>query len=262
MPEITFDQLPQLLEENKKIREDMHILMNSYLQNYHPKGWNRIDGAKKFIEQNHYLIQAPVHDSSFGGFIRTTNTNKHICYINTAQPRMYQNFVLFHELYHLISLQKDHLEQFHLVNAGVDYRMNERKADYFASLLLIDEYELRSFFTGPENKGESLFTKILLCMFAFKAPYKAVLIRLYELGLIEFEDLRNYFDRKIDFFKEFASRGLDTYILEKSGVVNFQCLETLMDEYPLPTVAQNSNKKLFEEIKDFFSDLVRKENSN
>ncbi|MCM3443135.1 ImmA/IrrE family metallo-endopeptidase [Metabacillus halosaccharovorans] len=168
MPEITFDDLPKLLEENKEIRSEIHMEVNNYLQAYHPKGWNRIDGAKKFIEQKHYLIEAPIHDSTFGGFIRTTNTEKSICYINSAQPRMYQNFVVFHELYHLLNSFRK-IEKLHFIEAEIDNRSEERKADYFASLLLLDEYELRSFFSGPENEKETLFTKILLCMNAFSS---------------------------------------------------------------------------------------------
>lgn len=38
MPEITFDDLPQLLNENKIIRTKIHMAIKHYLQNYHPKG--------------------------------------------------------------------------------------------------------------------------------------------------------------------------------------------------------------------------------
>lgn len=256
MPEITFANLSQLLSENKVIQTEVHRAVNHYLQNYHPKGWNRIDGAKRFIEQNHYLIEAPINDLTFGGFIRTTNTNKMICYINSAQPRMYQNFVIFHELYHLINSFE--LEKLHFVEAGIDNRSEERKADYFASLLLLDEHELRSFFSGPENEQESLFTKVLLSMNAFKAPYKAILIRLYELLLITIEELKSLFDQEVNFIEEFQKLGKDTYILEASQVINFNSLEALMESNALPEIAQASNKEILGEIQCFFS-KVRKE---
>ncbi|WP_171038199.1 ImmA/IrrE family metallo-endopeptidase [Aquibacillus sediminis] len=252
MPEITFQDLPRIMEENKEIRAEINMMVNQYFRTYHPKGWNRIDGARKFIEQHHYLIEAPVNDATFGGFIRTTHSNKHICYINTAQPRMYQNFVLFHELFHLISLQQE-MGRFHLVTAELDNESNERKADYFASLMLMDEHELKAFFTGPENKGETVFDKTLLCMFAFKAPYKAVLIRLFELNLISRDYLQAFFDQNINFSREFARIGKDQFILETSKVRNFRCLETLMEKNPLPTSAQASNIKVLEDIREFFS---------
>ncbi|WLR50663.1 ImmA/IrrE family metallo-endopeptidase [Bacillus tianshenii] len=251
MPEIIFEDLPQLLQENKEIRSEVHMAANRYIQNYHPKGWNRIDGVKKYIEQHHYLIEAPIQDFTFGGFIRTTNTKKSICYINSAQPRIYQNFVLFHELYHLITINEV-LGKLHLIEVDIDNRSSERKADYFSSLLLLDEHELRAFFTGPENKEETLFHKVLLCMNAFKAPYKAVLIRLYELNLIEIEDLEVLFHKKINFIEEFQNLGKDTYIFEASNNTNFKSLEILMKNNPLPAVAQHSNENVLEDIRSFF----------
>ncbi len=252
MPEITFDDLPQILKENKEIHSEIHIAINDYLQNFHLKGWNRIDGAKKLIEQKNYLIEAPIDDLNFGGFIRSTNTDKLICYINSAQPRMYQNFIVFHELYHLLH-NFTKMEKFHFIEAGLDHRNEERKADYFASLLLLDEHELRSFFSGSANENESLYTKILLCMNTFKAPYKAVLIRLYELNLIKFNELKMMFDKKIDFLEEFRRLGKDTYILEPSNVINFKGLESLMEHNALPAVAQTSNMKVLEDVQRFFS---------
>lgn len=255
MPKLIFEDLPQVIEENKQISSEVSIVVNQYFQTYHPKGWNRIDGARKFIEQNHYLIEAPVNDTTFGGFIRTTHRNRHICYINTAEPRMYQNFVLFHELFHLISLQEE-MGEFHLVTAELDNESNERKADYFASLMLINEHEIKAFFSGPENKAESIFDKILLCMFAFKVPYKAILIRLFELELIDIDSLKEYFDLKVNFSKEFNRIGKDESILEASKVRNFRCLETLMEKNPLPKAAQHSNEKVLEDIRAFFSSLA------
>lgn len=254
MPELTFEHLPKILEENKKIHSDVHLTRNHYLQTFHPKGWGLIDGAKKFIGQQHYLIEAPIEDPTFGGFIRTTHTKKFICYINSAQPRMYQNFIVFHELYHLIT-QFAELEQLHFVEVGIDTNSKERKADYFASLLLLDEHELRAFFLSPENNDEDLLSKVLLCMYTFKAPYKAVLIRLYELGLMEIEDLAELFDKKWNFDEAFKTMGRDPYILEPSYVINFTSLEKLFEKNALPPVIQLSNQSVFEEIRLFFSNL-------
>lgn len=261
MPELTFNDLPKVIEENKMIASEIHMKVDDYLQNYHPSGWNKIDGAKRFIEQNqHHLIEAPINDLTLGGFIRTTNTDKLICYINSAQPRMYQNFVIFHELYHLLySLNK--LDELHLVEAGMDKRSDERKADYFASLLLLNEHELRSFFTSLEDPKDTLYTKIYLCMSAFKAPYKAVLIRLHELNLISGAHLKDTFDEKITFHEEFRKLGMDPYILEPSNVINFKSLESLMAQNPLPGIVQESNLRVFQEIEGFFTD-VRKRHSD
>ncbi len=53
------------MEENREIGSEIRMTVNYYLQNYHPKGWNLIDRAKKYIDQNHYLIEAPIQDLTF-----------------------------------------------------------------------------------------------------------------------------------------------------------------------------------------------------
>jgi hypothetical protein len=96
-------------------------------------------------------------------------------------------------------------------------------------------------------------------MNTFKAPYKAILIRLYELSLISPADLEAFFDKKINFVEEFRRLGKDTYTLEESYVINFKSLERLIEQNYLPDVAQTSNKKVLEEIQRFFS-VLGKEN--
>ncbi|MFD3448976.1 ImmA/IrrE family metallo-endopeptidase [Microbacteriaceae bacterium 4G12] len=251
MPELSFTDLPQILEENQKIKFEVESTMKKYLQHYHPRGWTMIEGAKKYISTQHFLIEAPIQDQSLGGFIRSTNKDKYICYVNTYQPRIYQNFSLLHELYHLISFQ-EFPQQLHIIHVGLDKNQLERKADYFASILLIDEHELRAFYTGVENESETTLTKIFLCMSRFQAPYKAILIRLYELNLIDATALETYFDEKFDYHKEFQELGLDPYMIERSNVVNFGKLEKLMKQHTLPEAAQQANQHVFEDVIGYF----------
>lgn len=254
MPELTFSDLPSLLEENKQIRSEVNQLIKEYLKNFHPRGWDIIDGAREYIRSNHYFIEAPINDLSFGGFIRSTNTSKYICYINTFQPRIYQNFCLLHELYHLLSFQQVP-ELIHMVKAGLDSDTNERKADYFASLLLIDEHELYKFYTGPENIHRDTITKVFHAMARFKSPFKAVLIRLFELELITPKELEMLFDLKIDINNKFEQLGLDPYPVQKSLVVNFEDLKAMMEENNLPELAQMANEGVFNEVASYFSTL-------
>lgn len=258
MPELTFEDLPSLFEENIKIKPEVNQLIKEYLKNHHPRGWDIVEGVREYIKNNHFLIEAPINDSSFGGFIRSTNTEKFICYINTAQPRIYQNFSLLHELYHLISFQKIP-ELVHIVNAGLDRNINERKADYFASLLLIDEHSLLSFYKGEENKDNDELTKIFKAIFLFKAPYKAILIRLYELNLISTDSLKKLFDQKNNLEDEFNKLGLDPSSIEKSMVINFEDLTKLIGNNPLPDLAQQANSNVLKEVMAYFSSVKDKE---
>lgn len=260
MPELVFSDLPRILAENEAIRLEVEKLERTYLQDYHPRGWNKIDGARKYLSHHHILIEAPVDDDSFGGFIRSTNSNKYICFINTYQPSCYQNFSLFHELFHIIFI-KELPEDFHLILAGVDKRVAERKADYFASLMLMDEHDLISFFNGPENQSENVFDKIIMCMHVFKAPYKAVLIRLYELKLIGEDILEAYFDKKVNFQDEFQRLGRDQSIIKRSKHINIRQIEQLLQNYPLPEMAQESNLEVLNEVVSYLKEAIEEESS-
>lgn len=256
MPELNRELLPQIIKQNKDIEHEVNKLIKLYLQNMHFKGWPILEGAKKWIESNHFLIQAPIKDSSLGGFILFRG-KKNVCYINTWQPRIYQNFVLLHELYHTISKNIE-TETLHLIELSQESEMQdsdliERKADYFASLLLLEADDVINFYN--EIKDEPFETLIFETMSRFSAPYKAVLLRLYELDRIDIDVLYEYFDTKFELESEFKKLGLDPYTVQRSLVVKFDDLEEKMKEMALPEIAQEKNLETFQSVMAYFSKM-------
>lgn len=251
MPELTFKHLPDILEKNKIIYHEVDSCIKSYLKDYHIKGWDIIDGAKRWIADEHYLIQAPIDDPSLGGFISFA-TPKHICYLNTWQPRVYQNFVLLHEIFHMICQTQQHHSKVHVIESDLDLSAEERKADYFASLLLLDAGEVINFYNSLEE--DPFIYKVFLTMDRFLTPYKSVLIRLFELELIEVEELREWFDVKLDLEAEFIKSGLDPAPVQRSLVINFQAIEGLLEQQKerLPDIANEGNWKTFHTVKMYF----------
>ncbi|MED3813408.1 ImmA/IrrE family metallo-endopeptidase [Priestia megaterium] len=250
MPELKFQNLSLLFQENEKIKQEINEQVSNYRTYIHPRSWEIIDGIRVYIENEHFLIEAPINDDSFGGFIRSTNTKKFICYINTEQPRIYQNFTLAHELYHVLTLQGIK-ESIHMVKAGLDDDLDERKADYFASVLLMEEHTVLNFYQQLKDKDE--LTKIIKSVFRFKVPFKAVLIRLYELKLIGIDTLEEFFDQKINLKEKFKALGLDPSSIEKSKVVIFKDLDSLMENTSLPDSAHEVNKTVLDEVNAYFS---------
>lgn len=123
--------------------------------------------------------------------------HSYFIFINTAQPRVYQYFVAWHEVYHLV-YDSNLPDEMH--NITVDMKMNERKADYFAaSVLLGNVYE---YYHALED--EDFTNRIIRCMDLYKAPYKAVLIHLFEKAVTLYNDLQlkelilEHFDHKPD----------------------------------------------------------------
>lgn len=235
MPELKNQDLAHLLMENRTIHDEISKAVQTYLEQKHPRGWNRVDGAKKWINDNGYMIAAPVHDASLGGFVLFRGENKkNICFINTSQPRAYQNFVLFHELYHFLSMGR-HMHavalqggRVHFLKADLDMESEERRADYFASLMLLPESDVETFYRSLASK--SMDEAIFYTMYHFQAPYKAVLIRLYELQLIQLKDLMDRFENKSEVYAVFQKMGLDTASVEISRTIDLQSVKRLMDQ--------------------------------
>lgn len=119
------------------------------------------------------LIQMPIEDKFWSGAIFVKN-GKIIPVFNTALPRANQYLAAWHEIYHLIF---DKVSFDHFIEK--DNTMEERKAESFAASMLLVGVD-RYFVELPEMDFTS---KIFLCMFTFQAPYKAVLVSLYEYAI-------------------------------------------------------------------------------
>ncbi|NKF08282.1 hypothetical protein J1C67_06510 [Clostridium gasigenes] len=86
---------------------------------------------------------------------------------------MYQYFIAWHEIYHML-FDQDLKDSPHKVN--FDMELNERHADYFAAKLLLGN--VYDFFFSLDD--ENFIDKVIRCMDVYKAPYKAILIQLYQ----------------------------------------------------------------------------------
>ena len=162
------------------------------------------------------LIQMPIEDKYWSGAIYVKE-GKLIPVINTALPRANQYFAAWHEIYHLLF---DKVSFDHIIEN--DNMMEERKAEYFAAYMLLKEVD--RYFT--ELPAMELVSKVLYCMSAFQAPYKAVLISLYENAVRSDNDklgdqIKEIIDLKIDDIPErFRMLGLDDSLVMPSFVVN------------------------------------------
>ena len=126
------------------------------------------------ILQGFGLVQIPIEDKYWSGAIYVKE-GKIIPVINTALPRANQYFTAWHEIYHLLF---DQVSFDHIIEN--DNMLEERKAEYFAACMLLQEVD--RYFT--DLPAVDIVSKVLYCMSAFQAPYKAVLISLYENAVL------------------------------------------------------------------------------
>ncbi len=168
------------------------------------------------ILQGFGLVQIPIEDKYWSGAIYVKK-GKIIPVINTALPRANQYFAAWHEIYHLLY---DKVSFDHIIEN--DNMMEERKAEHFAACMLLQEVD--RYFT--DLPAMDIISKALYCMSAFQAPYKAVLISLYEDAVRSDNErlksqIKEIIDLKIDDMPDrFRRLGLDDSLVMPSYVVN------------------------------------------
>lgn len=249
---ITSENLDQIIKINKSIEDDIQYCINEIYRRYNNTRINSPEKLAFKILNDYNLIQIPLEDEYLGGKVEIRN-NKKIPIINTSQPRVYQYFIAWHEVYHILFDERINSENIpsdiNLVNSDI----NERKADYFAACMILGNvmdfyYELEGTFVE----------KVLKCMDAYKAPYKVIIVKLYEYAFKNNnEQLKSLclenIDKKLNLVGEFERLGLDSGLVMPSNVTNFGGLERKITEQidANPDVSYHrSNYNYLEEIKN------------
>lgn len=229
---ITKDMLDQTIALNKEIKDRVETIVNLVYTRY--KTVNILSPEKQALQilKDHHLIQLPINDENWGGAIRKLPNGKKIFVINTAQPRVYQYFIYWHEIYHLIcDFEK---ASSHLISVEFDIR--EREADYFASQMLLGSDVYDYFY--KLDKTLEFHKKIMQCIDMFKAPYKAILIQLYESAFEKdnhqlMREVKENFDVKFNqeaFMHLFKELALDVTLIQPSNIIDFGDLKSRIEE--------------------------------
>lgn len=218
---ITARNIDLVIKKNYEIRNEvleqaMKLQMNSAIM--------KVASSPQLallILQGFGVIQMPIEDKFWSGAIFVKN-GKIIPVLNTALPRANQYFAAWHEIYHLVF---DKVSFDHFIER--DNTMEERKAECFAASMLLADVD-RYFIKLPEM---DFVSKIFLCMSAFQAPYKAVLVSLYEYAIQSENNtlekrIKEVFDLEFeDMPQRFQALGLDDSLVKPSYVVNVSSLQ-------------------------------------
>lgn len=213
---ISASNIDLVIQKNKEIAEEVSAQALKLQTNTSIMRVASMPQLALLILQGFGLIQMPIEDKYWSGAIYVKE-GKIIPVINTALPRANQYFAAWHEIYHILF---DKVSFDHVIEN--DNMMEERKAEYFAACMLLQEVE--RYFT--ELPPMDMVSKVLYCMSAFQAPYKAVLISLYEDAVRSDNDklkaqIKEVIDLKIDDIPErFRKLGLDDSLVMPSFVVN------------------------------------------
>lgn len=246
------EDLNEIINLNKKIHAEVSKLVRQDLKKLYDDNLSIIQKTYRSLEELSTVIKIPINIDNIGGFIYKSDYI--FCYINTNQIRVFENFVIMHEYYHL---NHSPLVQSHLVTFEEEssMRLEERKANYYASLMLLDEDSLSNSYYTIKKEKDIEFEEVLCKLIdLYKVPRKTILIRLYEIECIDFEELYDNFDKKdIEKMKlTFESLGLDKSCLEPSKAIKIYDLDkdidVAKDNNTMPDSFIESNKMYFESI--------------
>ena len=217
---ITAKNIDLVIEKNCKIKDE--VLTQAIKLQTNPM-FMKVASAPQLallILQSFGLIQMPIEDKFWSGAIFVKD-GKIIPVLNTALPRANQYFAAWHEIYHLIF---DEVSLDHIIET--DSILEERKAECFAACMLlngVDRYYI-------ELQEKDFISKIFCCMAMYQAPYKAVLISLYEYAIQNeneklCKEIKEVFDLQFDDLPDrFRLLGLDDSLVSPSYVINTSSL--------------------------------------
>lgn len=127
-------------------------------------------------------------------------------------------FSFCHDLYHILNGNPDYINEKREVHFNQDYLSNEKenKANLFAANLLMPEMEFEKLYSLYRKDDNSIEEIVVKLMNYFNSPFVAVLLRIYELQILEdlkeVEELLKYDNDKIESL--FDDLWIDKEILE------------------------------------------------
>lgn len=218
---ITSANIDLVIKQNDEIKNDIESRAMRLQSNRSIMRVASVPQLALVILRTFGLVQLPIYDKFWSGAI-FVKEGKTIPVINTALPRANQYFTAWHEVYHLI-FDKISFDYF-IENEST---IEERKAECFAAQMLlagVDRY-------FNDLSEMDFLSKVFCCMSAFQAPYKAVLVALYEYAVHSDnenlkERIKEVFDLRFENLPEqFQSLGLDDSLVLPSNVINMAPLQ-------------------------------------
>lgn len=226
--------LREIINQNKHISSEIKELVKHDLRVLYDENLTVVQKISMELDKKSIVIKMPINAPSLGGFVYKSS-HKCFCYINTNQARSFQNFVVLHEYYHLAydkaftENKKENNINMITFNEENSIEINERKANYYASLMLLDESSLQLSYSKLKNNGLSFSEIICYLIDLYKVPKKTILIRLYEIGCIDFDFLFDNFETDIENIRRiFDKLGLDKSCLEPSQVSSGYNIEKMV----------------------------------
>src|SRR5690625_4038102 len=190
------DNIEKVINYNKHYLQDVKSKIEMLKSSGDPLIASKpLEFIKTFLNENACVLEFPIKNWDYGGLVFYYNKNFYI-QMNTAQPKVYENFMWAHEFYHFYfdkEKVKKKEENFILVDSIFDEK--ERLPNLFAGELLINDYILERKFNAINKEGNLSLENIVINLISvFEVPYKAIVIKLAQNQLITIDEAKNIID--------------------------------------------------------------------
>jgi Zn-dependent peptidase ImmA (M78 family) len=188
-----------------------------------------------FTKKQYIVLEIPFNDQEIGAICYKIDSFGYT-FLNSALPKVNVNFALGHEIYHVFYQCEPFKQKIELyMNEHYYEHKDELSANLFAGVLLMPAPSFTSMFhkfEKEQNEDDSEITVVVKLMSYFEAPYMAVVIRCYELGLLpDGKVLKKLIKIGIDDIeKEFTRLWLDDEILKPTKRDDYPRLEQLVKD--------------------------------
>lgn len=183
-----------------------------------------------FSDKGYIIVELPFKDPEIGALCYKGDSIGYV-FLNTSLPRVNVNFALCHEVYHVF-YQESGLEHKIELYINEQYYEHEEElaANLFAGMVLMPEQNFKFMFDKflrEQKISDTTVSVLAKLMNYFEVPYMAVLIRCYELRLLEAGDtLKELLNlTKENLKEEFLKLWLEEEILEPSKKDDFSKFE-------------------------------------
>lgn len=190
--------------------------------------------ARPSFKQKGYLVlEIPFTDHEIGALCYKGEALGYIV-LNSSLPKVNINFAICHELYHVFYQKNEFRTKVEFSNHHYDEHEEETAANLFAGILLMPESSFRFMYAKfKEESANNIADTIIRLMNYYQAPYMAVLIRCYELGLPDTcripTELLNMGQDTIR--KRFNELWLDDHILDATKKDDYVHIEAMVKRF-------------------------------
>lgn len=202
-------------ERARQFREKLGIIQERNLSNLLLLSKSALD------KENYRVFEMPFSDTEIGA-VSYKKVNGGYIILNSSLAKVNMNFALAHEFYHIFYQKKAYGRRMELYMSEKygDYE-EEHEANLFAGILMMPKFVFQYMiarFSMEQTPEDTELTLLAKLMSYFEVPYMAVLIRCYELNLLQdreiLEQLLNVDKERIQ--EEFSRLWLKEQMLRPS----------------------------------------------